>query len=135
MQVRNVQLNVKITPCMKLRIIALAKASKLSITELLIRAIDAYASPDVGDRLDNDQVACFFGRQIEVSPGYRLSYAEVWAAFREWCRSHDMQENIRADDFGVTGLLICQIKQIAVRARGNQVFCLDVRLRTRGQHS
>jgi len=109
---------------------------------LVIRAVDAYASPDVGDDdLDNykhidfapllvlARVACFFERQIETSPGHRLSHADVWAAFREWCRSHDLKGNITANDFAVTALLIRQIKQIAVRARGGQVVCVDVRLR------
>lgn len=76
---------------MKQRITALAEARGLSITELLMRALDAYASPDVGDRLDNykhidfaprhrdllRRVASFFGSQIEASPGHRLYHAEV----------------------------------------------------------
>jgi hypothetical protein len=129
--VRSAKLNLRIAPRMKQRITALAMARKLSVTELLLRAFDAYdfgsLAPDVGDRLG----VCkrFFGREIEASPGSRLSHAEVWAAFREWCHANDIKGEPGADDFAVVALEVCRIKQIPVRVRDNQVVCVDVRLK------
>jgi hypothetical protein len=71
----------------------------------------------------------FFKQRIEVSPGSRLACEDVWAAFQEWCSSHRFRGQISADDFAAMCHQICYFKDIAVRARGNQVFCIDVRLR------
>jgi hypothetical protein len=42
-QVRSVQINLRITPRFKQRVSAFATAHNLSVTEVLIRAFDAYA--------------------------------------------------------------------------------------------
>lgn len=104
-QARSVQLNVKIAPCMKRRITALATAREISITGLLMRVLDACASPEVGDGLDNYKlidfawllalgwVACFFGRQIEASPGYRLSQRRRRPHSESGVYLHDLKGN------------------------------------------
>jgi hypothetical protein len=71
----------------------------------------------------------FFKQRIEASPGSRLACEDVWAAFVDWCCWHKLKGQISESDFAYMVLEICRLKEIAVRARGNQVFCLDVRLR------
>jgi hypothetical protein len=71
----------------------------------------------------------FFDKRIEAVPGSRLAHEDLWAAFLEWSGSRGFQEQMSAHDFAAMGHLICHCKQIAVRVHGNQVFCLDVRLR------
>jgi hypothetical protein len=74
-------------------------------------------------------IATFFGRQIEASPDSLLTREDISAAYREWCRLHGLTRKITADKFDTLALLVCRIKQIAVRVRDNQVVCVDVRLR------
>jgi hypothetical protein len=156
-QTRSAQLNMRITPRMKQRVDELAMEQQLSVTELIVRAFDVYAlglfTPRHQELLNlisetlgatparaffgcalEDQllafarVARFFGGEIETSPGSRLSHAEVWAAYREWCRLHRLGGRISPDKFATMALLVCNTKKIAVRVRDNQVACLDVRL-------
>ena len=72
----------------------------------------------------------FFKQRIEMSSGSRLSHEEIWSAFQEWWQSHGMEWHINLDEFAAMGHDICLYKKIALGARGNQVFCLNVRLRT-----
>jgi hypothetical protein len=58
-----------------------------------------------------------------------LAGDEIWVAFQEWCISRGYKGQISADEFALMGHGICALKDIAVRVRDNQVFCLDVRLR------
>jgi hypothetical protein len=71
----------------------------------------------------------FFKNQIEACPGSRVTREDMLAAFREWCRSYGFEEPISAADFAAMGNMICHFKKITVRVRGNQVVCVDVRLR------
>jgi hypothetical protein len=73
--------------------------------------------------------ASFFQHKIVASPGSRLAFDDVWAAFQTWCRSHRFKGQIGVDDFAAMVHAICYLRNIAVRVRGNQVFCIDVRLR------
>jgi len=156
--IRSAQLNLRVTPRMKQRMGALAMERKLSMTELLVRAFDVYAlglltprhqdllnliSENLGvtpagaffERILEDQllafarVAHFFGREIEESPGARLTQAELWAAYQEWCLLHRLGGRISPDNFKAMALLVCRIKKIAMRVRDNKVVCVDVRLR------
>ena len=52
----------------------------------------------------------------------------AWRSIR-WRRSHNLRKQISACDFDAVGLEICRLRDIDVRARGSQVFCLDVQLR------
>jgi hypothetical protein len=73
--------------------------------------------------------AWFFTNQIEASPGSRLAADEIWVAFQQWCLSRRYKGQISVDDFALMGHGLCELKNIAVRIRSNQAFCLDVRLR------
>ena len=73
--------------------------------------------------------AVFFKDRIEVWPGARLASVDMWAAFQDFQRLRGMKGSISADDFYAICFRICSIKEITVRVRGNQAFCLDVRLR------
>src|SRR5262249_7458348 len=53
-ELRNVQCNLKITQGMEDRMTALAAARKLTLTELLMRALNAYTTPDVDDDIDDN---------------------------------------------------------------------------------
>ena len=128
------------------------------MTELLVRSLDAYAfgplefTPGqhriltgISERLGITLAGAveyaldfgivplglgveFFKTQIEACPGSRLAHEDVLSAFLKWCRSLGFEE-LSARLFARMGLVICRCKDIAVRVRGNQVFCLDVRLR------
>lgn len=74
--------------------------------------------------------ALFFDRRIETAPDSRLTYEDLWAAFREWAGSQRFEGQMGTDDFAAMGHLICHFRKITVRVRGNQVYCLDVRLRS-----
>jgi len=67
--------------------------------------------------------AWFFEKCIEPAPSSRLSYEDLWAAFQEWCSSHRLKRQMSSDEVAAMGHLICDCM------RGNQVLCLDVRLR------
>ena len=71
----------------------------------------------------------FFNERIEASPDSRVSHEELWSVFQPWFNSYGLNWHIDAHDFAVMGHEICYYKKIAVRVRGNQAFCLDVRLR------
>jgi len=152
---------------MKQQMTALANAHNTSMTELIARALDAYASPDNSKHVDFGpnhhhilkgiskilsitlpgaveyalehgivpfaRGAVFFQHRIEVWPEARLASVDMWASFQDWQRSRGMRGWISEDEFYAICFRICSIKAIVVRARGNQVFCLDVRLRARDQ--
>jgi hypothetical protein len=79
--------------------------------------------------LPHARIAYFFAKQIEASPGSRLTREEVWAAYLEWCRLHGLTGKLSTDHFAAIALVICGVRQIAVRVRDNQVVCVDVRLK------
>ena len=74
-------------------------------------------------------IVAFFKEPIETNPGSRLSHEDIWSAFQEWWQSYGFTWHINADQFDVMGHAICLYKKIALRVRGNQVFCSNVRLR------
>src|SRR5262245_523995 len=73
----------------------------------------------------------FFNKRIEASPGSRVSHEDIWSAFQPWYHSYGLRWQINAYDFAVIGHEICYYKKIALRVRGNQVYCLGVRLRVK----
>jgi hypothetical protein len=115
--IRSVHLNLRVTPRIKQQITELAMAQKLSMTELLMRAFDAYAAGPLDFTPDQHHIlsriakelnitlsgaveyalkfgivplglgAEFFKTQIEPSPGDRLAHEDLLAAFHQWCRS------------------------------------------------
>ena len=64
--IRNIQINLRVSSRMKQQMTALAKTQNISRTELIARALDAYASPDVNGRLDNSKHIDFSTRHHEL---------------------------------------------------------------------
>jgi len=65
--------------------------------------------------------ALFFDKQIEKAPGSRLAYEDL--------NPNGRSKALSNDEFAEMGHLICDLRKIDVRMRGNQVVCVDVRLR------
>ena len=74
-------------------------------------------------------VVVFFKHRIEASPGSRVSHEDLWSAFQAWFHPYGLKWQINAYEFAAMGHEICYYKKIALRVRGNQVYCLDVRLK------
>src|SRR5262249_24933832 len=123
----NIYANTMFTPRQYEPVKELSKDLRITFSGAVAFALEYGLGPVVCANL-------FFKTRVEASPGSRLTCEEVRDAFLEWCSSHNLRKQISACDFDVVGLEICRLRDIAVRVRGNQLFCVGVRLRVAQDH-